>query len=237
MSELQKFIGGQLRSERANRMRQFAARLPGAAAAREAYDSLEQVALTELKQRMDAASPPRPGAPAATAGSLSKRVHPRRLLTSLLDESAEQDKDSAQRSLYTAILLELTPDEACLLATLSDESEFALVNITVGNAVSGIKQVAGNFCSIERVAPIKLRDYCPAYIEHLLSLGLAEVGVENKTLEMKYQILEGHPKAMIISKELGKTHRSVRYQRRTLKISELGLDLWAFCDPASEPGH
>lgn len=237
MSELQKFIGGQLRSERVNRMREMASRLPGAAIAREAYQSLEQVALTELKQRMDAAAPtpPRPGAPATTAGGLSKRLHPRRLLASLLKEGTEQDKDSAQRSLYTSILLELTPDEALLLASLSDGSEFALINITVGNPVTGVKLVASNFCSIERSAPIKLRDYCPAYVEHLISLGLADLGIENKDLEMKYQVLEGHPKVQSIAKEVEKTHRGVRYQRRTLKISELGQDLWAFCDPAVEP--
>lgn len=232
MSELQKAIARRARPERLTRLRDLALRLPGANIAREAYDGIEQFALSELKQRLDAIDPPQPKARDNTATTLSQRMHPRLLLAALLDEATEQDRDAAQRALYTSILLELTADEACLLAALSDGSEYALINIVVGNFRTGQRVAARNFCSIERGAPVKLRDYVPAYTEHLLNLGLAEVGAENRSLEMKYQILEGSPKVSHIMRELAQQNRQVKAQRRTLRISQLGRDLWAYCDPA-----
>ncbi len=235
MSELQKAIAQRARPERLTRLRDLASRLPGAGLAREAYEGIEHFALSELKHRLDAIDPPQAHARENTAATLSQRMHPRLLLSALLDEASEQSKDAAQRALYTSILLELTADEACLLAALSDGTEYPLINITVGNIRTGVRVAASNFCSIERGAPVKLRDYVPSYIDHLLSLGLAEIGAENRSLEMKYQILEGGPKVSNLVRELSQRNRNVKFQRRSLHISELGRDLWAYCDPAAVP--
>ena len=233
MSELQKAFVNRLRPQRFTAMRELASRLPGAAIAKEAFQDLEQIALSELKQRLDAVSPQKPQAPDASVSALAQRVHPRMLLSALLDEAAEQDQDMAKRGLFTSILLELTADEACLLAALSDQTDFALINITVGSGIGGQAVVASNFSSIERSAPVKLRDYVPAYLDHLLGLGLCEIGPEIKELEVKYQILEGHPKVQTIVKQLKPAHRTVKFQRRSLRISQLGQDLWGYCDPAT----
>lgn len=232
MSELQKADTRIRRAERRPRLFDLAARLPGAGLAREAYEGIEHFALTELKNRLDAVSPAPPTPGDTTSRTLSQRTHPRVLLSALLDEATEQDREAAQRALYTAILLQLTSDEACMLAALSDGSEFALVNITVGTLRTGTRVAARNFCSIERGAPVKLRDYVPAYITHLHSLGLVDIASENRDLEMKYQILEASPRVSGLIRDLSQNNRNVKTQRRTLRIAPLGRDLWSYCDPA-----
>lgn len=213
-------------------MREMAARLPGASIAREVYQGVEQIALNELKQRLEALDSKPVSPPDTSATGLSRQVHPRELLSALLLESTEQDADEARRSLFTSMLLQMTPDEACMLAALSDGSEFALIDIATGNALTGQHIVARNFCSIERGAAVKLREYVPAYITHLRAMGLVDIGPEQPTLEMKYQILEGHPEVQRLIKPLKKKNRSVKMIRRSLKLSSLGAQLWRFCDPA-----
>lgn len=218
-------------------VRDFASRLPGAEIAREVYQGVEEIALTELKQRLDSIAPEnRPSITDASSATLAKKVHPRELLASLIDEATEQDSDEAKRSLYTALLLQLTPDEACMLAALSDGTEFALIDVAVGNPLTGVRAVARNFCSIDRGAAVKLRGYVPAYISHLGALGLAELGPEQTELDMKYQILEGSQEVQALSKKLKSQHKSVRFLRKTLHITALGKELWAYCDPA-ESAH
>ena len=232
MSELQKADTRIRRAERRPRLFDLAARLPGAGLAREAYEGIEHFALTELKNRLDAVNPPTPSPGDTTSRTLSQRTHPRVLLSALLDESTEQDREAAQRALYTAILLQLTSDEACMLAALSYDSEFAQVTLTDATLRTGTRVAARNFCSIERGAPIKLRDYVPAYITHLYNLGLVEITSENRDLEMKYQILEASPRVSGMVRELSQHNRNVRTRRRTLRIAPLGRDLWSYCDPA-----
>ena len=232
MSELQKAHARRNRPERRPRLLDIASRLPGAGLAREAYEGIEHFALTELKNRLDAVDPPLPAPGETTSQTLAQRTHPRILLSALLDEATEQDREAAQRALYTSILLQLTADEACILAALSDGSEHALVNITVGTLRTGTRVAARNFSSIERGAPVKLRDYVPAYITHLYSLGLVEIANENRDLEMKYQMLEASPRVSGLVRELSQRNRSVKTQRRALRLAPLGRDLWSYCDPA-----
>lgn len=236
MSQIEKFQAGLLSPansaipKRLSKVLELATRLPGADRAQEVFESVEAIALRELKARLDRLSPSDEPLPEDSAVMLAKRVHPRVLLSSLLEGAVEQDADAARRSLYNSMLLELTPDEAVLLATLSDEAEFALVNISVGTKLGVQKVVARNFCSIDRAAPVKLREYVPTYVGHLLALGLVEIGPEKPELDVKYQIVEGDRRVLALSKQLEQRHRSVKTQRRSLKISELGRDLWRYCD-------
>ena len=232
MNQLQKAQRLNPWQARLAQVRDMARRIPGADVAFEAYENLEYVALSELRNRM--ARLDRGGAQPLrndTTASLSHRIHPRELLTALLDDAAEQTPDDAQRSLYTSILLELTPDEACLLAALSDGHRFPLINLSIGTKLSGYRPLAGNFSSIQKFASVKLRDYVPAYIDHLLALGVAETFPEDKAQDTQYQILEGDPRVRAIITGLGPQQKNVRFDRRTLGISDLGRDLWRYCHP------
>lgn len=218
-------------SSRLNKIRDIATAMPGAKRAQAAMESVESFALNELKARLDKLEPRTKVPTDDRRTTLTKRLHPSVLLRELLEGALEQDKDAALESLYTSILLELTPDEAVLLATLSDGEDFPLVNICASSRMGQQKVIAGNFCAIDRAAPVKLRDYVPAYIDHLMNLGLAEIGPEDRALDVNYQIVEGHPKVLEIIKEMSPRYRGVKTQRRTLHISALGRDLWQYCDP------
>ncbi len=214
-------------------MREFASRLPGADIARDLYEGIEEVALNELKHRLDAVDARDPSPPETSALGLAHRSHPRQLLASLLEESTEQDADTARRMLFTTTLMQLTPDEACMLAALTDGGEYAVVHVGTGNSVTGVRVIARNFCSLDRGAPVKLREFVPAYVARLIGLGLADLLPENRDLEMKYQILEGSPQVQAVVKHQQSLGRNTRFQRRSLRISKFGTELWTYCDPAN----
>ncbi|MGJ8669899.1 MAG: Abi-alpha family protein [Oceanococcus sp.] len=218
-------------------VRDLAARLPGADIAKELYQGIEDVAINELKHRLDAVTEKSAEPPETSALRLAQRSHPSQLLSTLLDEATEQNAETARRMLFTTTLMQLTPDEACMLAALSDGSEYAVVHVAIGNSVTGLRTVARNFCSLDRAAPVKLRDYVPTYVNRLLALGLAELLPENRNLEMKYQILEGNPAVLAVIEQQQSKNRNARCQRRSLKISNFGSELWRFCDPETANKH
>nr|MBV6630438.1 DUF4393 domain-containing protein [Oceanococcus sp. HetDA_MAG_MS8] len=211
------------------RLQNFAARLPGADLAAEALASAEQIAIRELRNRLHDLDDDEKEAIEDTPASLAKRLHPQILLSSLLDEAVEQHRDEALRCAYTATLLQLTPDQALLLAALSDGGSFALVHLVTASALGRGERVAGHFCTLARKSPVKVREHVPRHIVHMQQLGLVQTGPEDKSLEMDYQTLEGDPQVRKLISEGRGQGRNLRPQRQSLRISTYGRDLWDYC--------
>lgn len=211
------------------RLQTFAARLPGADLAAEALASAEQIAIRELRNRLHDLDDDEKEAIEDTPASLAKRLHPQILLSSLLDEAVEQHREEALRCAYTATLLQLTPDQALLLAALSDGGSFALVHLVTASALGRGERVAGHFCTLARKSPVKVREHVPRHIVHMKQLGLVQTGPEDKSLEMDYQTLEGDPQVRKLISEGRGQGRNLRPQRQSLRISTYGRDLWDYC--------
>ncbi len=235
----------------AERLADAARQLPGADVAEAQMRRVEQRLLRELKQRMEAAGAdadgdrgaPTAGA-ASEAGSVSRTFvipllqSPRRVLEELLERSQSQTREQALDDFYSVLLSELVPDEARILALLSDGEPQAILHVGIGAPIGPVRRlVAENFAGFGRAAQVKLLEHLPLYIEHLKALRLVEEHAEVAALDVKYQILEGlRDLRDAVEQARRGTRQSVRILRRTLRISPLGDQLWQACvGPGATP--
>lgn len=216
----------------------------------------EKRALNALRRRMDAASDGEPrhegeehDAPAearATASSSrssespagapagvvpAARITASALLARLLEESAEQTLESAQERLYLRIVRQLVPDEARILAGLADGHSAALVHVGAGSRVGPATQRwLENLSPVGRECGVRLLDQTPAYLKHLRDLGLLESGEEDKSLQLKYQLIEADTLVRKTCAAIEKNGLRPKFFRRTIRMSEAGLAMWKACE-------
>lgn len=208
----------------------------------------ERLALTTLRKRMDAVSDedgfddraesssggenpapvrshaPSPArAPAQTASDA---------LAQLMEASLEQSEASAREALLLRIVNQLVPDEARILAALADGHSSALMHLGAGQMVGPATQRwLENLSPVGKEAGVQLVDQTSAYISHLRELGLLESGDEDKSLQLKYQLMEGDTKVRKTAEEIEKNGLRPKFFRRTLLMSEAGKAFWAACEP------
>jgi hypothetical protein len=152
------------------------------------------------------------------------------LLTDLLTVSVEQSADAARQRLAVAVLRELQPDEARILAALSDGTRYAVLHVVtrLHLGVNG-PPVLENASTVGRAAGVALPDMVPWYVGHLARLGLVTVGPESPDLRDTYDILETEPHV----REAQEAASSTRLLRRSLRISPFGARLWDLCQSAA----
>jgi hypothetical protein len=152
------------------------------------------------------------------------------LLTDLLVVSTEQSADEARHRLYASVLRELQPDEARILAALSDGTRYAVLHVVVRMhlGVNG-PMLLENASTVGRAAGVALHDMVPWYVGHLVRLGLVMVGPESSALSDTYDILETEPYV----RDAREAAPSIRLLRRTLRISPFGARLWDVCQNAA----
>lgn len=215
------------------RARQLLGRLPVAALASEKFDRMEQGFLQSLKQKLDAldeGSSRRRGnnGSASTSGSATTadaHATPAELLQTLLSQSLEHEREQSRDEYYLRILRQIVPDEARILAALSDGASYALLHVAHGSRLIGTSHlVLENLSNVGRAAGVQCIDLVPAYVTRLRSLGLAETGAEDESLRAKYEMLETE-EAVRKATEHGKGSAV----RRTLRISAFGKKLWDDC--------
>jgi hypothetical protein len=157
------------------------------------------------------------------------------LLTDLLVVSTEQSADDARHRLYASVLGELQPDEARILAALSDGTRYAVLHVVtrlrLGQSGAALLE---NACTVGRAAGVALPDMVPWYVGHLVRLGLAGVGPELSGLADTYDILETEPYV----REAQDAAANTRLLRRSLRITPFGARLWDVCQTAAQlPQH
>jgi abortive infection alpha-like protein len=194
------------------------------------WGRVEDAMLRELKARLDQLDA-RPSAP----GSAARSDTPARLLDALLAESIDADSAQSRDALYTALLLRLVPDEARILAALSDGTRYPLVHIKTRS--NGGRTVLANASTVGRAAGVQVPEAVNTYVGHLRALGLAEEGPADDSLAVQYDILLGEPGVRHPDDEAHDVGRlGTRVIRRTLRISALGRELWRACRPDDDTG-
>ncbi|WP_092529690.1 Abi-alpha family protein [Amycolatopsis arida] len=218
-------------------------RLPGARAAERGLRSLERLAFTELRRRLDDVDDPYHVAltQASAGGELGgagqepgvavvPAVEPlRAAMAELLGRSVELGRERAREYLYAVILRQLTPDEARILAALSAGGSFPLLDVVERGGLGGAgRPVVRHASTVGTAAGVSLPDHVPVYVSRLITFGLAEAGAESAELAAQYDILRTDE---VVRRAEGMARRA-KLARGTLRISPFGLRFWQACDPA-----
>lgn len=227
-------------------MGQVGRRIPVVSAMERRARAIEERVLTGLGERMQRA---RGGAESGSSGGGSREgaertqrtqrafyvpVHepPQRLLSDLLAMAARQDEHDAREYLFTATLRELTPDEARLLAALSDGKSRAILHINAtGNRLAGpSERVAGYLSTLGAEADVRLPDRIGHYLGRMVDKGLVVEGAP--TAESK--AYQGSLLAStVVTRELERL-RQARIRPKlvhgSVALSRFGRELWGHCD-------
>lgn len=156
----------------------------------------------------------------------------------LLDRSVSQSRLSSQYELYAGLLRQLLPDEARILAALSDGGSAPVVHvISRTRRPNGGRRVLKNASSVGRSAGVALPELVPTYVTHLLQLGLVELDVADDANETDFELLMAETVVRRALEQAGEDSvLPPRTVRQTLRMSALGQSLWAACRPVTEPG-
>lgn len=206
--------------------------LPGAGMAERAAAKAERALLKSLNERIVEleADPPANG----DAPRLPPPVRtPAELLDALLTTSLDLTPAQSRERLHTLALERLIPDEARMLAALSDGSVYVLVHIAVSQRPgSQPRYTLENASNVGRAAGVSLPDRVPGYVTHLIALGLVETGPEDPSLATEYDILLTESPLIEARKKADRAGRLPgRVIRRTVRISDFGRELWETARP------
>lgn len=228
-------------------IRRAARAIPGVALLEAQASAAERFFLRQIKRRMDQLDPasrtseparvmpdappdgpnPRPDLPAPEVEET---------IRALLTRSMHDTPTESRRRLHEVLVGELVPDEARILSALSDGSSYPLVHIAGPGVGSYQKLVLENASSVGRAAGVALPDRVHLYVSHLRRLGLVEAGPEEHSLKDEYDILLTEPNLRATIGAMGKGPRGARIIRRTVRMSDLGRELWEAAHSSQDAG-
>lgn len=163
---------------------------------------------------------------ASTSDDDEQPASPNQLLRTLLDRSMYSAPDKSRDTLYLDLLQSLVPDEARILAALSDGSAYPVIHVaepgTGGAPVYALK----NASTVGRSAGVSLPRYTPLYLTRMLRLGLVQLGPEASSMYDEYEMLLTDSVVNIALATARRGVRAARVVRRTVRISDLGQELW-----------
>ncbi|QKT05786.1 hypothetical protein HUN08_00140 [Gordonia sp. X0973] len=179
-----------------------------------------------LRTRMEAtemlALPPGTSAANAQEG-------PRRIMADLLDRSIQQDSRESKDDWSAAVLAQLVPDEARIIAALAETGERPpLVHVY---ARTGQACLLENASLIGHTAALTLPQMTPYYVTHLRTLGLVETGPEDQNNAKGYELLLADKAVRTAMKEGEFGKFPAKVMRRTLVLSPRGQELWVAARP------
>ncbi|OBH50410.1 hypothetical protein [Mycobacterium sp. E2479] len=177
-----------------------------------------------LAQLDDAAGTSANGPPLAEAAALAS---PTDVLQSLLDRAIYNSPDDSLDDLHRALLEAMLPDEARILAALSDGSTYPVVHVAEPSAGASSVMALENASTVGRVAGVSLPDHTPLYLARMVHLGLAVIGPEGPTsMESDYEILLADDAVSLAQAKARRGIRPARVIKRTVRISALGQQVW-----------
>ncbi|MGH3359857.1 MAG: Abi-alpha family protein [Nocardioidaceae bacterium] len=205
-------VGASL-STAASMMRSMPVFGPGIAAAQDELGRVENLLWREVRQRIEDGDAN--GAQREKAGQL---------LAGLLTQAVEQSAAQARERLIVRLLEAIEPDEARILAAMSDGTTYPLIHVITKTSLGMAgARLLENVSTVGRSAGIALPDYVPIYVARLRRLGLVTVGPESDEHADGYELLA--TEALV--REARESHGApTRLLRRTLTLSSLGRDLW-----------
>lgn len=156
------------------------------------------------------------------AESLDAKMH------DLLDRAVGQNTAASRQELFHKVLDQLVPDEARIISALSDGSAAPLLHVYARTRAGLVGEVVlENMSLVGKTANLALPQLTPMYVSHLLSLGLVETGPEDSVLKDEYEILAADTSVLAAVKKAGRGPIPAYVERYTLRLSGLGLELWA----------
>lgn len=212
------------------RLHRWLNRLPGGHAASERLSRLEQ----RLWPEPQTAWPALP-APVATAMPSPSEQPPEKQLQALLDRSQEQTREEAEAAFYRAVLRQLVPDQARILAALSDGSRYPLIDVVAGSRLGwGMRPVLTCVSSVGRSAGVQCPELTPAYVQGLLGLGLVVVHDQAHADVLKYELLETEVQVRRTMDHCKQAGMGCRIVRRSVGLTALGTQFWMACRPQED---
>lgn len=189
-----------------------------------ALDWYERTVYDLLGVRIDE----RPDPPALSAPPARNGTGLQHTMGSLLERSNEQTTNASRQELFAKMFDQIVPDEARVISALSDGSSSTLIHVyrrTAGRG-AGVPMVE-NVSLIGRTANLALPHLTPNYVGHLLALGLLEIGPEDGEMKAEYEILAAEMAVLTAIKNASRGAIGARIERRTIRLSILGRELWA----------
>jgi hypothetical protein len=217
----------------------LARRLPGGAAVQREVQRLQDAALTEVRRLLDipeggAALTDEEHRAVLLVQQSTGRDPLREAMGELLERSVEADRNASRDYLFGNIISQLVPDEARIMAALSDGSKFAAIDVVakqLGRAST--RTVLANASTVGRSAGVVSPDNVPAYVTRLHNFGLVEFGPADDELSVQFDILAADSTVQAAqSSAEARRLGSPRLVRKTLTISPFGRDFWAAADPS-----
>lgn len=174
--------------------------------------------LAELEQPPDIPADPldeqRPASPAD-------------VLRSLLEKSMYNRPAESREALYLHLLNRLLPDEARILAALSDGTAYPVIDVAEPVFGSSSASVLTNASTVGRAAGVSLPHHTPLYVSRLIQAGLAAIGPEGgAAMYDDYEMLLTDAAVNAALTKARRGVRSARVIRRTVRITALGCELW-----------
>ncbi|MFV8052461.1 Abi-alpha family protein [Mycobacterium sp. 48b] len=187
----------------------------------------ERLAVRAIRQHLiNLDPPPLPVVETQEAADDHRPETPTELLRALLDRSMYTSPDDSRTTLYLDLLEDLVPDEARILAALSDGSAYPVIHIAEPGAGGGSTMVLTNASTVGRASGVSLPQHTPLYLTRMLQSGLVTIGPEGTSMYDEYEILLTDSAVNLALARARRGMRSARVIRRTVRISELGQDLW-----------
>jgi len=158
----------------------------------------------------------------------------RTAMTELLSRSSETTASRSKEYLFGTIVSQLVPDEARILAALSDGREFAALDVVAKQlGRSTVRPVLANASTVGRSAGVSNPDNVPTYVTRLHNFGLVEFGPPSDSLGTQFDILAADSAVQAAQATAEARHLGTpRLVRKTLTISPFGKDFWAASDPS-----
>ncbi|OLR89823.1 hypothetical protein BJP25_02020 [Actinokineospora bangkokensis] len=167
---------------------------------------------------------PEPAPRALTAGREPLRAG----MAELLERAVTESRAAARDAYFRAVVDQLLPDEARIVAALSDGAAHPLVHLV---ARSG-RPLVENASSIGTAAGVAQPGLTPQYVTRLRHFGLVEVGGEEPGLRTQYELLLADERVRAAEERAG-GRWGPKVVKEVLRLSELGRAFWAVCDPGT----
>lgn len=228
-----RLVAGELAS-RAGSLAGLAQQLPGADLVFDQLGRAEDLVLRELKSRLSRLDEPQTSA-TIDQGDDGFEVAPSGLperFQQLLERAEAQSPTAAEAELMHQSLALLTGDEARIVQALSDGRNRPLVHLGVAPPIGPVSRiVAENFSDLGKAAMVKVTDHMPLYLARLRALGIVEEGPEDKSLDLKYQLIENDRVVRQATNAVNEeTGQRVKCVRRSVRLSAFGSRLWTACN-------
>lgn len=218
----------------------LARQLPGATTVEREAQRLQQAVAEEARRRLNPPARSDKWVRTPDERRVVEQLRPvtpttsslRNAMAELLQRSVEATRVDSRTYLYATIISQLVPDEARILAALSDGSRFAAADVVQKPLWGKPFVLLTNVSTIGRHAGLTTPDNTPTYLTRLHGLGLIEFGPEDPRLATEYDILATDSNVHHMRESVERRRRnSVRLARKVVHVSSFGRDFWAASDP------